>query len=128
MMTLEIPKFFKGTDYKTELRSFQWGLQKNVAVGGQTGQGKFLPAHDVYVSMEVDEFTAEFYRRFIHGENMAKVSIKFHKSDGASGSVPYLEIILTDVFVSSIHYGGGEKDNPVVFVGLSFKEGEFKQL
>jgi type VI protein secretion system component Hcp len=126
MIMMEIENFTGNTTLKTELLSLQWGARKVGQKGrGQEGQGKFLPVSEIVLTRKMDEHTAEFMKRALQGPAFPKVIIRFYRNDSGGVTTPYLEIILSDVMISS--YNIGRNDPPTEMMVFNLKEAEFKQ-
>jgi type VI secretion system secreted protein Hcp len=105
-----------------ELISFNIGASSAGHMGAQGagGSGK-VHLHDVTVTKHVDSATPKLFDYCVSGKHIKKAQIQLTTTFGGAQQV-YLDITLTDVFITSIHdshTGGDEMGQEVVALGYA---------
>lgn len=97
----------KEHDKWIEVQTFTWGMNNDgyAHFGGGAGKGK-VSMGDINITKELDCSTSTLMHHCATGEHFKKATFQFMKAGGAK-RVCYNEIILEEVFISSVSHGGG---------------------
>jgi type VI secretion system secreted protein Hcp len=96
------------SDYekKIELQSFSWGASNNNSfshgTGGSVSKGQI---HDISFTKLADKASVRLMDRVVSGLHIKKAKVSLLKQSGEK-KIPYLEIELTDVIVTSWQLSG----------------------
>jgi type VI secretion system secreted protein Hcp len=97
------------SDYekKIELQSFSWGASNNSSfasgTGASVGKGQI---HDISFSKYTDRASVRLMERAVNGQHIKKGKLSLLKQSGEK-KIPYFEVELTDVVVTSFQLAAG---------------------
>jgi type VI secretion system secreted protein Hcp len=106
---------------KIELQSFAWGASNNSSfehgTGASIGKGQI---HDIACSKYTDKSSLKLFERAVNGKHINSGKVSLLKQSGDT-KIPYLEIKLTNVAVTSFNLAAGSGgDLPVESFSLHF--------
>ncbi len=111
------------SDYtsKIELQSFSWGASNNSSYASGTGSGIGKgQIHDISCSKYTDKSSLKLMERAVNGKPVATGKLSLLKQAGET-KIPYLELELTDIVVTSFHLAaGGDGRLPTESLTLHF--------
>jgi type VI secretion system secreted protein Hcp len=97
------------SDYtnKIELQSFSWGASNNSSYASGTGSGIGKgQIHDISCSKFTDKASLKLMERSVNGKPIETGKLSLLKQSGET-KIPYLELELTNVVVTSFHVAAG---------------------
>jgi type VI secretion system secreted protein Hcp len=116
----------KGFEGQIEIMSFGWSVSQagGYSYGGGGGSSK-ANVQDLSVSFRMCKASPQLMESCASGKHFDSATLTCLKAAGTQQE-KYLEIILTDVVVSSYQTGGSGDDMPIESMGLNFAEVEEK--
>lgn len=96
----------KGHEDWLDIESFSWGIAQTGTFGSGTGGGAGKAhAQDVVISKRVDKASPNLFKSITTGNHFDKATIEVRKAGGEQ--VVFYQIVLEDVFVTSLTNAGG---------------------
>jgi type VI secretion system secreted protein Hcp len=87
-----------------------------------TGGGTVEKANhsDFSITKYIDSATDDLLKACWSGQQFSTGTFEAYRSDGNNQPVQYLQVVMEDIIVSNVSFGGGGGDLPTETVGLSY--------
>lgn len=106
-----------------EVMSWSWGASQlgssALGTGAATANVNF---QDFSFSMKFGKATPELLLRCCNGTHFGEATFVMTKATGDGGQEKYLELVFTDVMISSYQTGGSMNDIPVESISFNFTQ------
>jgi len=120
-------------DHKDQIQVLSWSHSSNQPTSStrsSAGGGTVESANhsDFTITKYTDASTPHLLKRCWGGKMIKTCTFTSYRSDGDNKRVKYLEIIMNNVIISNISFGGGTGDLPTETVALNYGVIEFKYI
>lgn len=115
----------KGFEDQIQVSSWNWSLsQSGTTHTGQGGGAGKVNVHDLSFTHNVDAASPNLFAACCTGKHFDTVTLTMRKAGGSP--LDYLKIVLTEVLVTNVSYGGSAGEDLVTeSVSLNFAKVEF---
>jgi type VI secretion system secreted protein Hcp len=106
-----------------ELESWGWGLSKPAATGpGGGGKATF---QEFSILKRVDRSSPKLAQACVKGEHFQEAVLSARRAEGASFSIDFLVIKLSDIMIASYEEAGESHSVPMVSIDIAFSKIEY---
>ncbi|MBS3925092.1 MAG: type VI secretion system tube protein Hcp [Nitrosarchaeum sp.] len=108
-----------------EIESFSWGASQSSATSGGGGAGK-VSISDFSFTSSASKASPKLFEHVVTGKHIKDVTLQLCVAGEGRESQCYLDIVLSDVLVSSYQSQGSSGEQPTEQLSLNFSKIEFK--
>jgi type VI secretion system secreted protein Hcp len=121
------------SSHEKEIQVLSWSHSFNQPTSptrSSAGGGTVEQANhsDFTITKYVDAATDDILKQCWSGKMISKGTFCAYRADGNNKPVKYLEIVMSDIIISNVSFGGGTGDIPTETVALSYGVIEYKYI
>jgi type VI secretion system secreted protein Hcp len=109
-----------------ELDSFSFGASNPADVGGKGLSAGKCSLSDFSFTCAVDQASYQILKALYTGQHIATSTFALKKGGGATTTDPYLQVIMTNCYITSNSMGGGSQGVPSQSVSIAYEQIEFQ--
>lgn len=109
-----------------DIESFSWGASQSSATGGGGGGAGKVSISDFSFTTSASKASPKLFEHVVTGKHIRDVTLQLCVAGEERESQCYLEIMLSDVLVSSYQSQGSSGEQPTEQISLNFSKIEFK--
>jgi|SRR5258708_4917471 len=109
-----------------ELDSFSFGASNPADVGGKGLSAGKCSLSDFSFTCAVDQASYQILKALYTGQHIATSTFALKKGGGSATTDPYLQVIMTNCYITSNNMGGGAVGVPAQSVSIAYEQIEFQ--
>ena len=109
-----------------ELDSFSFGASNPADVGGKGLSAGKATLSDFTFSCALDSASYQILKYLYNGDHIAKATFVGRKTGGGATPYTYLQVVMTNCFVTNHGTGGGAQGIPSQSVSLAYEQIEYQ--
>lgn len=116
----------QGMTDNIELDSFSFGASNPADVGGQGLSAGKCSLSDFSFTCAVDKAAFQILKALYTGQHIDTATFSLKKGGGSTTTDPYLQVIMTNCYITSNSIGGGSQGVPSQSVSIAYEQIEFQ--
>lgn len=109
-----------------ELDSFSFGASNPADIGGKGLSAGKCSLSDFSFTCAVDQASYQILNNLYMGTHIPKCTFAMRKSTGAATPYTYLQVIMTNCYITSQSTGGGREGTPSQSVSIAYEQIEYQ--
>jgi type VI secretion system secreted protein Hcp len=109
-----------------ELDSFSFGASNPADVGGKGLSAGKCSLSDFSFTCAVDQASYQILNNLYMGTHIQTTTFALRKSTGATTPYTYLQVIMTNCYITSDSIGGGSAGSPNMSVSIAYEQIEYQ--